>query len=90
MHMEDRLIQEVEKVSEVIKARERPLQDKLGDQKKLIEKQTTELADLKKKQKELQSEIKFKDEQVLFFKKENGRKSEEKNDMQAKLNSKID
>ena len=79
---------EIEKCSEVIKARVAPLQDKIEKLRKSEQKLKQDETDFKLKQRELSGQVKLKEEQVQFYKKEAGRLNEEKKDLDAKLKEK--
>ena len=85
MEVEDTLSLETAKCAEIIKARVAPLQEKIDRLKKSEEKLKTEQSDLNVKIRELTGQVKLKDEQVAFYKKESARKFEEKADLQTKV-----
>ena len=81
MEVEDQLSAETQKCAEVIKARIAPLQDKIEKMRKVESKLKGDEAEQKGKVRELQAQVKLKDEQVQFYKKEAGRKNEDKQDL---------
>jgi len=87
MEVEDQLGSETAKCAEVIKLRVAPLNEKISEQRRSIEKHLKEISEFKKQEREQANELKFKDEQVAFFKKENGRKTDEKNELSKQIKS---
>ena len=89
MEVEDRMGLEIEKCSEVIKARVAPLQEKIEKLRKSEQKLKQDETDFKLKQRELSGQVKLKDEQVQFYKKEAGRLNEEKRDLDQQLKDRL-
>ena len=81
MEVEDQLSAETQKCAEVIKARIAPLQEKIEKMRKQEQKLKLEESEQKGKIRELTASVKLKDEQVQFYKKEAGRKAEEKQEL---------
>ena len=84
MEMEDRLSLETKKCAEVVKARVAPLQDKINKMKKVEQELRLDDAEIKSKVRELTNQVKLKEEQVEFFKKEAGRRKTEYQELNAK------
>jgi len=85
MEVEDTLSLETAKCAEVIKARVAPLEEKIEKMKRNEERLKGESNDLNLKIRELNGQVKLKEDKVALYKKECTRKQDEKTDLQTKM-----
>ena len=68
-----------------MKARVAPLKERIDKLKSQLELKTNDESEAKSKIRELTGQVKLKDEEVTFYKKEVKQKNEEKSEVQTKL-----